>query len=271
MENHKIARLVVVGDPNETKLKNLVAKFISKAKNRHFDFVITPGGFLSFDFPEGLDYDDIDIEKIKEKQLQLLQKKAEEVISNFFDRLKDDNIQKLKMIADYFTIGIDGFNANKSRHIELIAIYNLKEEKVIRWTGKFYPTEGQKRKLIKFNDLDSHFIKLNNQKIVILGCHDLKVYSPRGQSVAKPGGYKKQVADKFKKQCKAFKPDIILQHPHETSSPNVWNLEWHKVERDLPSVKHFASGINYYKEYDKRDDIDKVLEKTRRGDVVDFY
>lgn len=144
MESHKIARLIVEGDPNETKLKNLIAKFISKAKNRHFDFVITPGGFLSFDFPEGLD-DDIDIDNINEKQLQLLHKEAEEVISDFFGRLKDDDFQKLKKIADYFTIGINGSNESGSRHIELIAVYNLKKEKVIRWTGKFYPTEYQKK------------------------------------------------------------------------------------------------------------------------------
>ena len=245
MESHKIARLVVVGVPSERRVKNLVVKFISKAKNKHFEFVITPGGFLSFDFPEGLERG-IDIDKINEKQLQLLQKEAEEVISDFFGRLKDDDFQKLKKIADYFTIGIDGFNESRTKHIELIAVYNLKKEKVIRWTGKFYPTEYQKRSLIKFNDLDSHFIELNSQKIVILGCHDLKIYSPRGQAVANPNGYKKRIADKFKSKCKQFKPDIILQHPHETSSPKVWNIEWLKVQKDLPSVKHFASGINYY-------------------------
>lgn len=270
MESHKIARLIVEGDPNETKLKNLIAKFISKAKNRHFDFVITPGGFLSFDFPEGLD-DDIDIDNINEKQLQLLHKEAEEVISDFFGRLKDDDFQKLKKIADYFTIGIDGSNESGSRHIELIAVYNLKKEKVIRWTGKFYPTEYQKRSLIKFNDLDSHFIELNSQKIIILGCHDLNVYSPRGQAMAKQGGYKKQVADKFRSKCEMFKPEIILQHPHTTDSPNIWNQPWRMVEKELSSVKHFASGIKYHNgDEEPRGLLVDVLEKTKKGDVIDY-
>lgn len=271
MESHKIARLVVEGDPSETKLKNLIAKFISKAKNRHFEFVITPGGFLSFDFPEGLD-DDIDIDNINEKQLQLLQKEAEEVIFSFFGRLKDDDFQKLKKIADYFTIGIDGSNESGSRHIELIAVYNLKKEKVIRWTGKFYPTEYQKRSLIKFNDLDSHFIELNSQKIMILGCHDLNVFSPRGQAMVKPSSYKSQVSERFRSKCEMFKPEIILQHPHTTDSPNIWNQPWRKVEKELSSVKHFASGIKYYNgDEEPRGLLDDVLEKTKKGDVVDYY
>ena len=272
MENHKVARLVVVGNPSELKLKNLLVKFISKAKNKHFDFVITPGGFLSFEFPYELEDYDTDIENIDKKQLKLIQAKAEEKIAHFFSRLKNDDFQKLKEIADYFTIGIDGSNETGSKSIELITIYNLKEEKTIRWTGKFYPTEYQKRSLIKFNSLDSHFIELNDQKVMILGCHDLNVYSPRGQAMTKPGSYKRQVSEIFRSKCEKFKPDIILQHPHTTDTPNTWNAAWRKVEKDLPNVKHFASGIKYFNWDDEaRDSLENVLEKTKKGDVVDYY
>lgn len=277
--NHKIARLVVTGkqydkdgNPNFTKLEKLIEKFLSTefGKN-HFEFILTPGGFLTFEFPAELQRD-LDISKAEKQNIPQLQKAANNVITDFFGGLQSTVFKKLKETADFFTIGIDGFNPTNDQSIELVAVYDLGKEKVTNWTGKFYPTEEQKKDLIKINNLDTHFIELNNQKIVILGCHDLNVFSPRGQAAANPNGWKKQLADKFKVYCKEFNPEIILQHPHWTDTPNIWNVAWRTVEKELPNVKHFASGIKYYnKNGDVRGDIDKVLEKTKKGDVIDFY
>jgi hypothetical protein len=278
--NHKIARLVVTGkqydkygNPNFTKLEKLIEKFLSTefGKN-HFEFILTPGGFLTFEFPAELQRD-LDISKAEKQNIPQLQKAANNVITDFFGGLQSTVFKKLKETADFFTIGIDGFNPTNDQSIELVAVYDLGKEKVTNWTGKFYPTEGQKKNLIKINNLDTHFIELNNQKIVILGCHDLNVFSPRGQAAANPNGWKKQLADKFKVYCKEFNPEIILQHPHWTDTPNIWNSAWRTVEKELPNVKHFASGIKYYNNRNGvvRGDIDKVLEKTKKGDVIDFY
>lgn len=119
--------------------------------------------------------------------------------------------------------------------------------------------------------ISTHFIKLNNQNILILGCHDLNVYSPLGQATASPEGWKKRIADRFKKLCKEFDPDIILQHPHSTDSPNIWNAAWRELERELPTIKHFASGINYSNKTGVRASLDSVLQKTQKGDVTNFY
>ena len=278
ISKHKIARLIVTGkhydkygSPNLIRLEKLLEEFVSLSfKKQHFEFILTPGGFLNFDFPENLQYD-IDIEKAEQNQISLFESLANKTISDFFQNISKGIFQKLKDIADYFTMGIDGFNPVNSQHIELVAVYDFKKEKVIHWTGKFYPTEGQKRDLIKLNDLDTHFIKLNNQNVVILGCHDLNIYSPRGQANANPDGWKRQIANNFKNLCTQFKPDIILQHPHTTDTPNIWNLPWRTVEKELPNVRHFASGIKYYNRYGVRGELDKVLEKTKKGDVVDFY
>lgn len=275
---HKIARLVVTGkqydkygNPNYSKLEKLIEKFLAtEYQKKTYEFILTPGGFLTFEFPESLQYD-LDIVKAERRYVSILQKEANAVIVSFFESLNPATFKKLKDTADYFTIGIDGFNRTNYQHIELVAIYDLQKEKVIIWTGKFYPTEGQKKELIKINDLETHFVELNYQKVVILGCHDLNVFSPRGQATANPYGWKKQLADRFKTQCKKFKPEIILQHPHTTDTPNIWNLAWRTVERELPYVKHFASGIKYYNSNGVRSDIDKVLEKTKKGDVIDFY
>ncbi|MDO9155216.1 MAG: hypothetical protein Q7U47_16160 [Paludibacter sp.] len=276
--NHKIARLVVTGkqydkygNPNFTKLEKLIEKFLSSEYGKnHFEFILTPGGFLTFKFPDDLQYD-LDISKAEKQNISQLQKAANNVITDFFGGLQPTIFNKLKETADFFTIGIDGFNPTNYQSIELVAVYDLKKEKVIYWTGKFYPTEGQKKDLIKINTLDTHFIELNNQKVAILGCHDLNVFSPRGQATANPNGWKKQLADRFKASCKKFNPEIILQHPHTTDTPNIWNLAWRTVEKELPNVKHFASGIKYYNRNGVRGDIDKVLEKTKKGDVIDFY
>jgi len=275
---HKIARLIVTGkqydkyeNPKFPKLEKIIEKFLkTEYHKRTYEFILTPGRFLKFDFPESLQHD-LDIVEAEEHSVPLLQKEADSYIASFFDSLNPTTFKKLKETADYFTIGIDGFNPTYPQHIELVAIYDLKKEKIIRWTGKFYPTERQKKNLIKINDLDTHFIEINNQKVVILGCHDLNVFNPRGQAKANPNGWKKQIADKFKSICRKYDPEIILHHPHTTDTPNIWNLAWRTVEKELPNVKHFASGIKYYNENGVRGDIDKVLEKTKKGDVTDFY
>jgi len=194
---------------------------------------------------------------------------ADKAITDFINKLPIDITNKLSEIADYFTIGIDGYNPNNGIHIELVGIYDLKKHKIIHWTGKFYPTEQQKNKLIKIRDLNSHFIELNRQRVLILGCHDLNVYNPRGQKVANPNSWKKQTAEKFRHLCKEYNPEIILHHPHSTDTPNIWNNSWNAVKRELPSVKHFASGIKYYHKNGVRGKLKDVLEKTKKGDVVD--
>ena len=276
LKKHKIARLVVTGKqydecgkPNYSELEKLIDKFLaSEYNNTTYEFIVTPGGFLTFDFPDSLQYK-LNISKAEEESVSLLQEEAKTEIEKFFKRINSLTFKKIKETAVYFTIGIDGSNTAK-RKIELVAVYDLKEEEVIKWTGKFYPTptEVQKRNLIKINDLDTHFIELNNQKVVILGFHDLNVFSPRGQSVAKEK--KRKLANDFKNLCKKFEPEIILQHPHTTDVPRIWNSAWQAVIKELPSVKHFASGIKYYRKEGTRGDIGKVLEKTKRGDVKDF-
>lgn len=275
---HKIARLIVsgkqydkYGNPKLDKLEKLIERFLAtEYKKNTYEFIVTPGGFLTFEFPDSLQYD-LDIEKAEKKSISTLQKAANLAIVSFFESLNPTTFKKLKETGDYFTIGVDGFNPTNKQHVEFVAIYNLYKEKVSRWTGKFYPTEGQKNNLIKIIDLDTHFIKLNNQKVVILGCHDLNVFSPRGQARANPDGKKKFLADSFKAKCKKFKPEIIIQHPHTTDSPNIWNLAWRTVEKEMPYIKHFASGIKFHNKNGVRGDLDKVLNKTKMGDVTDFY
>ncbi|HPR59273.1 MAG TPA: hypothetical protein PK915_12985, partial [Bacteroidales bacterium] len=274
---HKIARLIVTGkdydehvNPYINRLTALIEKFIFKYHGKQqFEYLVTPGGFLTFKFPLNIRHG-ISISYAEKHLIPVLQQEADRTINSFFKGLSTDIYIKLKEIADYFTIGIDGRNSINKQHIEFVAVFDLKQEEVIQWTGKFYPTEQQKKDLIKINDLNTHFIKLNHQNLLILGCHDLNVFSPRGQATASPDGWKKRTADRFKKLCKEFNPDIVLQHPHSTDTPNIWNAAWRELERELPNVKHFASGINYSNKTGVRASLNSVLQKTQKGDVIDF-
>jgi hypothetical protein len=274
---HTIARLVVTGkqydnwkNPNFWELEKVISKFLERVyKEIRFEFIVTPGGFLTFYFPVELN-NSVNVKEIEENHISLLKAEATKVIDGFFAKLSGATFLKLQETADFFTIGIDGSN-NIGTHVELVAIYDLRKCEVIHWTGKFYPTEGQNARLVKINDLTSHFVDLNKKRVLILGCHDLNVFNPRGQASANPAGWKKTKADQFINLCKEFDPEIILQHPHTTDSSNIWNSAWRQVEKDFPNIQHYASGIKYYRRGGERERLHKVLEKTKKGDVVDFY
>mgnify|MGYP000881678212 CR=1 FL=1 len=276
--NHKIARLIVTereydnkGNPIYERLILLIQNFVSRFYGKsHFEFIITAGGFLTFKFPEGIRYG-ISIPYVEKYQVQVFQHEADKAINTFIRLLPTATFRQLQEIADYFTIGIDGYNPFDKQKIELVGVYDLKNENVIRWTGKFYPTEQQKHDLIKITDLNSHFIELNHQRLLLLGCHDLNVYSPRGQAAANPEGWRRKIADRFKMHCKEFMPEIVIQHPHTTDTPKIWNAAWSELVRELPSVNHFVSGINYSNKNGVRGNLNDVLQKTKKGDVIDFH
>jgi hypothetical protein len=71
--------------------------------------------------------------------------------------------------------------------------------------------------------------------------------------------------------CKEFMPEIVIQHPHTTDTPKIWNAAWSELVRELPSVNHFVSGINYSNKNGVRGNLNDVLQKTKKGDVIDFH
>lgn len=276
----KIARLVVTekqynieGKAINNRLQSVIRKFLKKEYGKRiYEFILTPGGFLIFDFPERIDYKE-DVTKPKQESIELLQETAADKINSFFESLDSDLLEQLQDTADYFSIGIDGRSLINNQHIEFVAIYDLKKGEIAHWTGKFYPTKNQQSSLIRFNDLDTHFIELNNQRVMLLGCHDLTVYSSRGQAASDPNKWRYKLSNKFRKAAKKFKPEIVLQHPHSTDTPATWKASWNQLVKELPSVKHYASGIKYENidGEELREDIEVVLERTREGDVTDFY
>jgi len=279
MEKHKIARLVTnekqydkYGAKVYEKIDKLFNQFVNKVhKKQKFEFIVTPGGFLSFPFSDELSKD-LPLLDFEVKFLEAIITEAEDFIEDFLSGLPDNVVDKIVEIGDFLTLGVDGYNSVNNQTIELVGVLDLKQKIMTLWTGKFYPTEGQKETLIKVNDLDSHFIELNDQKVAILGCHDLNVFSPRGQANVNADSFKGIVSAEFRNKIIEYQPDIIIQHPHTTDTSKIWSPAWKEIERELPSVKHYASGIKYYNpDGEPRGTLESVLEKTKKGDVVDFY
>ena len=277
IENHKIARLITKqlsydkeGKFRYKEIEKGFEDFLSKTYQKmHFDFVVLPGGFLSFGaYPKEL----LHIDKapiLEQEHIETFFEMAIQISDQFFNDLFGKSLNKIRAVTDFITYGIDTFHPENKLHIEMVGIFDVKEN-MYRMTGKFYPLESQKHSLIKVLDLKTHFYQLNKQKVVVFGSHDLNAYNPRGQAKALPGSYKKLISGKFRNMCKQFKPDVVLQHPHTTDAPHIWSLGWKTLAKELPSVKNFASGICYYKEPKPRGSLEEVLEKTKKGDVVDF-
>jgi hypothetical protein len=202
--------------------------------------------------------------------IQSLIRAAEDAASRLLDEAL---MHRLKEKCDYITLGIDTRKTRISTtktyidedHAELVTMVELKSMRM--WTtGKSYPTVNQQKHLIRFPDLSSHFVDCDLGTVMLLGCHDLTLYSPRAYANAK--SWRFNLIEKFRELAKIRKPTIVLQHPHTTSTPRTWSQQWSQLEQLLPSVKYFASAGRYVA--DNRDKLAACLMGTKRGGTIDF-
>jgi len=282
-----IARLVLAGKGNTHPGKNsrstsvVLKKQYSALENllnaesgkRHFNFLLTPAGFLTFPFPEELKGHSW-VELHKQQLINQFQKEAEKQLREFIGDLQP----KLKEFTDFLVIGIDSTCWEKDKNgkkkvimgIELVAVYDT-AQKTIHWTGKSYPTNRQKRTLIRIKDIDTHFITLNGQKVLLLDCNDLTAFSPRVIKNTQKDSDIGRIVHPICRKSKKFDPEIVLHLAHSTDTPATWKAKWNRLTELMHDVKLYATGINYSRvEKEPRKDLDSVLQKTSCGDVVNF-
>ena len=173
-------------------------------------------------------------------------------------------LRGIEINADYITIGIDSYSSSSLRrpHVELVGVRSDEWH----FTGKIYPTIEQHKGLFR-SDIDSHFLEFED-KVMILGCHDLNIFNPRSIKTAR--GWRKEINDKFRNRAREFSPEIVLHHPHYTDSFRIWLVAWKNLERELYSVKHYASSSVYFRSEGERSDLGEVLKYTKKGDVQDI-
>lgn len=150
-------------------------------------------------------------------------------------------------------------------HAELVAIFDTDIGEVVSWTGKSYPVDGQQHTLVHVVDLGTHLFEVCSERILVLGCHDLHMFSCRGRKSSRPS--RKMIRKRrMRELAQEFEPTVILHHPHATYSPKVWSGAWGATVAALPTVHTWASGVAFcgnpkvVSEWQPH----QTLEKTRR-------
>jgi hypothetical protein len=227
--------------------------------------VITPGGFarvetpIRWDFPVGW--------QSRSEDFWRLTSYAEPAVRSIMSWPVCERAEYIGVRL--ITIGIDVYGQDDDRHplAELIAACDPFTEKIVRWTGKSYPTPSQEKRLFQVADLKSHVLIHERRRILLLGCHDLNMFSPRSTANQVKGSNRNKRCLAMKRVVRKFKPDIVLHHPHATDSPNIWSVAWAGM-RMFKNVRKWASGIARYNENgdECRGRMAAILKATRSSD-----
>lgn len=233
-------------------------------------FAITPGGFVQFPFPE--DYAGERGWRSRKGDFRELAAWAGTAVEQFLTR---EVIEASRSAARYLTLGVDLHNdvwkgqslRTRGLAAELVAIVDTSTGKVVHWTGKSYPTPSQERTLVREADLGSHLFKCRFGNVLVLGCHDLNMFSNRSRSRLKPRTPRSRCWHEMNRLARQFAPTAILQHPHSTDSGRIWSVAWSGARRLLPRGEDgrehvWASAIAYYCGGGPREELPRVLRAT---------
>jgi hypothetical protein len=262
-----IGRVVVQGEPprdpaaaEATLLNIFTRKWPPGARVK---FLITPGGFVSSGWP--CSWSGRVSWQSRPADLTELVATAERVINRVVTKRV---LAAAADKAEVLTIGIDLFAYPDPEHVELVAVFDIQAAKLVQWTGKSYPTSGQEKTLVQVADLKTHLLSIAGERVLVLGCHDLNMFSPRGRANQDPNGVRRKRCDEMAAMVQQFRPSVVLQHPHSTDTPNIWRLPWSLIHREIPSVRVWASGIGYYNRHGSlRAPLTEVLQFTQGGET----
>ena len=280
-----IVRIVVIGSPQKWRGGrpispncDLARKMLEQAAEDHrwpasrVLFAVTPGGFVQARMPE--DYDGRRSWASRPDDFCSLIPTAEEAISNVID---EDILAKLATRSRFLTVGVDLVAEDQSKtsggadtRSELVGVIDLDEGIVVRWTGKSYPVSGQEeRVLVQEPRLESHLLRVNGERVFLLGCHDLNMFNGRARYHARNG--RRNRWRKMDDLVRRFKPTMVLHHPHQTDAPGTWRQGWSGLRQFIGFDGPYASGIAYYPRSPKaRHPLEGVLQVTRSDDVIDI-
>ena len=263
-----VVRIVVEGCPS-TRAKGtnverardmLMRAFADNRWPGNATFAVTPGGFVKAPFPER--WDGAEGWASRADGFRTLLPHARKAVDEVLTPLVLDMARGR---AKFLTLGVDlndrsgkGKMERKARgtHAELVAIVDVERGEPVRWTGKSYPVSWQERTLVQEADLESHLFKCGTERVLVLGCHDLNMFSARAQANMKTGSQRYRRSQQMRELTRKFRPTMILHHPHSTDSPRIWSTAWSGAREFLPcnrGARHvWASGIAYYRNGAKR-------------------
>lgn len=167
-------------------------------------------------------------------------------IADTVGELVNDEVRGLarrKVSAHAFGIDI-GPDEYTGALAELAVIYDVG---LNEWhlTGKSLP-RGDQRHVVRVSDLGSHFIRVAGERVLVLGCHDLNIFSPRGRSTQRPRGHLASLRREMDTALSEFSPTVALQLPHGTDTPRTWTSAWNALGAKT-RLRAWASAIAYYR------------------------
>ena len=241
-----IARIVLNRAPpprteagtNVDGVRSLLARAFAHQRWRsRTAFAITPGGLALAPFP--CDYRGKRGWATRPADFASLIPVAEDALRSI---LTEPILHIATRKTDFLTIGVDlnndgwkgGSLRTRGPHAELVAVVETKTGNVSRWTGKSYPTNKQERMLVQQPDLETHLFRCSHGPILVLGCHDLNMFSARGRSKQYDGSPRRTRCDAMRHLINRFRPTTILHHPHSTDMPDVWRGGWAGAVKYLP-------------------------------------
>jgi hypothetical protein len=274
----KILRIVLLGPPGSPgdTLGAIEAGVKSLPKGSRYDLVQLPGGSLGYGWSGpamrgGWSQSWSEAERAAEDLRAL----AENEILQAADLVSG--------ISPHLTIGVDwGSSTGGARdpRLEYVATVDTEHGEITGWCGKFYPYSGEEDRLILNPNPALHCQVIGGRRAVVLGCHDLTVFSRRSLSVQKQTHDGKQGYDPnnprsaryaaFQKAFRAYRPEVVLHHPHGTDLHTTWQVAYFGLRTMLPGVQ-YSSGIGYYHYPDKpprpKSSLEEVLSETASAGV----
>ena len=259
-----VVRIIVDGCPAPKSIRTnvpqacgmLLRAFESNRWPGKAMFAVTPGGFLVSPFPSpwkgGCGWASC------ADDFQALVKRSKKVVR---DVLTPEVLSAARGRTQFLTLGVDLNDSSGKRkmdqtsrgpHAELVAIVDVEKGTVVQWTGKSYPTSWQEGTLVQEVNLNSHLLDCGTERVLVLGCHDLNMFSPRARANMTSGTPRHTRSEAMTNLTRAFEPTIILHHPHSTDSPRIWATPWSGAREFLPDSDHrrhvWASGIGFYRD-----------------------
>lgn len=260
--NVDVMRLVLVGPPRPQSAQAMLkAAFDRWPEGRTARFLITPGAFIEVPWPA--DWPGIrgwDARPEERKPLEALAEQAARRV------LGPEICRAARGRVRYITLGVDLTTPAKMKgpHAELVGVYDVEKDRFAGWTGKSYPLATQEQSLVQVTDTASHLMTLDGERVLVLGCHDLNMFSPRAYANQTEGSRRRQRTEAMRADAEDFSPTLILQHPHGTDTPNIWLMAWRAIEKRFPNLKAWASAIGFYNFMNPEGETRSSLEKTLR-------
>ena len=234
--------------------KMLLQAFSNEGWPGNSMFAIAPGGFIAGPFPNH--WDGSRGWSSCPEDFQELVRHAEGLVRQVLTR---QVLEAARTRAEFLTLGVDLNNRSGKRemdrkarktHAELVVIVDVNRGKPVQWTGKSYPVSWQERTLVQETNLESHLLPCGTDRVLVLGCHDLNMFSPRARANMKAGSWKHRRSKRMRELTREFRPTMILHHPHSTDSPRIWTTAWSGARELLPRKvggRHvWASAIGFY-------------------------